>query len=294
MERPVVLKLEFAEPVTASEFVDRSARRLRAETRLGAGGRQSAKLACAGALDGRGRPANGDPVSADDGRLFRLVIVDSHDPQSPVMPRNVQIAEIELRDDEQIVFGGRRRWHGSTTIAENVRRLSGPVHGDQTPNICSSVRRRAERTGDSLGRRDDVSARRRRRPARVAGTGRKLEDPAAWLHAGRFACFDFQRRLEGLGDRLLDPAAFEQYWQDVVQPLMDAARPYVGKSLKFLHTDSWELGPINWTPRCRRSLRERARLRDGPLTCPRWPATWSMTARRRTGFSTIFAARWAI
>src|SRR3972149_1422563 len=37
---------------------------------------------------------------------FRLVIVDAYDPRSPVMPRNVQIAEVELRNDGNVLRGG--------------------------------------------------------------------------------------------------------------------------------------------------------------------------------------------
>jgi hypothetical protein len=47
----------------------------------------------------------------------------------------------------------------------------------------------------------------------------------------------------------LDRGAFDQYWREVVDPLLDEAEPYLGKSLRYLHTDSWELGPVNWTPR---------------------------------------------
>lgn len=47
----------------------------------------------------------------------------------------------------------------------------------------------------------------------------------------------------------LDRQAFEKYWDDVVAPLLDEAKPYLGKTLRYLHTDSWELGPVNWTPR---------------------------------------------
>jgi hypothetical protein len=54
---------------------------------------------------------------------------------------------------------------------------------------------------------------------------------------------------DGLAIDYLEPTAFEAYWQDVVKPLLDAAGPLVGKSLQFLHTDSWELGPVNWTPK---------------------------------------------
>lgn len=46
----------------------------------------------------------------------------------------------------------------------------------------------------------------------------------------------------------LDPATFDQYCDDVLTPILEAAEPYVGRSLRFLHTDSWELGPVNWTP----------------------------------------------
>lgn len=47
----------------------------------------------------------------------------------------------------------------------------------------------------------------------------------------------------------LNPAAFQKYCEDVLDPILAAAGPLVGKSLKFLHTDSWELGPVNWTPK---------------------------------------------
>ncbi len=57
---------------------------------------------------------------------------------------------------------------------------------------------------------------------------------------------------EGGGGRAidyLDAAAFETYWREIMDPLLAAARPHLGRSLRFLHTDSWELGPVNWTPR---------------------------------------------
>ncbi|HYO24242.1 MAG TPA: glycosyl hydrolase, partial [Lacipirellulaceae bacterium] len=47
----------------------------------------------------------------------------------------------------------------------------------------------------------------------------------------------------------LDPGTFERYWQAIVEPMLAEAGPPVGRSLKFLHTESWELGPVNWTPR---------------------------------------------
>jgi hypothetical protein len=45
-----------------------------------------------------------------------------------------------------------------------------------------------------------------------------------------------------------DAGAFNRYWNSVVEPLIADAGPLAGKSLKYLHTDSWEVEPVNWTP----------------------------------------------
>jgi hypothetical protein len=54
----------------------------------------------------------------------------------------------------------------------------------------------------------------------------------------------------------LDRPAFETYWRDVIAPMLDEAGPLVGRSLRYVHTDSWELGPVNWTPRMPERFRE--------------------------------------
>lgn len=41
--------------------------------------------------------------------------------------------------------------------------------------------------------------------------------------------------------------AFDFYWQDVVEPILTAAGEHVGATLKYMETDSWECGGINWT-----------------------------------------------
>ncbi|MDX9880453.1 MAG: glycosyl hydrolase [Prolixibacteraceae bacterium] len=53
---------------------------------------------------------------------------------------------------------------------------------------------------------------------------------------------------EGLSLDHLNPDAFELFRQTVVQPLIDSAQA-VGNSVKFLQTDSWEMGVINWSNR---------------------------------------------
>ncbi len=45
----------------------------------------------------------------------------------------------------------------------------------------------------------------------------------------------------------LDRATLDAYWTKALDPIFAEVKPYIGKSLRFLHTDSWELGPVNWT-----------------------------------------------
>ena len=50
---------------------------------------------------------------------------------------------------------------------------------------------------------------------------------------------------QGLAIDYLSRAAFTDYWDENVEPLLRAAKPY--HSLRYLATDSWELGGTNWT-----------------------------------------------
>jgi len=45
----------------------------------------------------------------------------------------------------------------------------------------------------------------------------------------------------------LSKKAFDFYWNDVVEPIFKAAGSHVGTTLKFMETDSWECGGMNWT-----------------------------------------------
>jgi hypothetical protein len=41
--------------------------------------------------------------------------------------------------------------------------------------------------------------------------------------------------------------AFDFYWNDVVAPIFEAAGDHIGTTLKYMETDSWECGGMNWT-----------------------------------------------
>jgi hypothetical protein len=54
-----------------------------------------------------------------------------------------------------------------------------------------------------------------------------------------------------------DAGAFQRYWDAVVEPLIADAGPLAGSTLKYLHTDSWEVEPLSWTPTLRAEFRQR-------------------------------------
>ena len=55
----------------------------------------------------------------------------------------------------------------------------------------------------------------------------------------------------GWGGRVLDylnPASIRAYWDRNIEPLCQAIGPMAGTTLRYIHTDSWEGGGMNWTP----------------------------------------------
>lgn len=74
-------------------------------------------------------------------------------------------------------------------------------------------------------------------------SGKKLADTSGQVH--------------GLPLDVLSAKAFDNYWQQAIMPLLDAATPYIGKSLRYLVTDSWEAGGLDWTDNFREEFRRR-------------------------------------
>ena len=59
----------------------------------------------------------------------------------------------------------------------------------------------------------------------------------------------------GLSFDHLNRETFKDYFDKVVQPLINTAKS-AGNSLKFLHTDSWEMGAVNWTSDFRQDFKK--------------------------------------
>ena len=65
----------------------------------------------------------------------------------------------------------------------------------------------------------------------------------------------------------------------MVEPLIADAGPLAGKTLKYLHTDSWEVEASNWTP----TLREEFRKRRGYDLLPLLPVLAGRIVDSRDG-----------
>jgi hypothetical protein len=62
---------------------------------------------------------------------------------------------------------------------------------------------------------------------------------------------------QGYAIDVYSATAFQDYWDKIVEPLIADAGPLVGKSLKNLFTDSWEIELANWTPTLREEFLRR-------------------------------------
>ena len=52
---------------------------------------------------------------------------------------------------------------------------------------------------------------------------------------------------QGLSLDTLSPTTLDMYWDKELTPLLNMAKPYLGNTLKYVTTDSWEMGGMNWT-----------------------------------------------
>ena len=155
--------------------------------------------------------------------------------------------------------------HGAKPSHKPIRQLdlkaifreTGMSHPDSRPLLTDFPAEEGEQDTSS---RDvlDISA-------KMAPDGRLVWDaPAGEWEVLRFGytctgarVSTFSDGWDGLAIDYLDPAAFQAYWREVVAPLIRDAGPEAGKTLKYLVTDSWELGGINWTPHFREEFRKR-------------------------------------
>ncbi|MBI5820917.1 MAG: discoidin domain-containing protein [Verrucomicrobia bacterium] len=194
------------------------------------------------------------------GRAFRLAIYSAFDRGSPKAPRNVQIAELRLSGkDGSWPDGG----SGKRRTLQHWEQKAGhkPLHfsAPDTALLFEELPAEADEDDTRSSGVLDLTAK-----LDKDGTLR-WDVPAGVWQVFRFGCTignhsyvsTSSEGWTGFAIDVLDAGAFRRYWDAVVEPLITDAGPLAGKTLKYLHTDSWEVEPLNWTPAMRAEFQKR-------------------------------------
>ncbi|TWT97631.1 F5/8 type C domain protein [Botrimarina colliarenosi] len=197
-----------------------------------------------------------EPTAAN---RYRLVLVDAFDPRSPAAPRNVQVSEVQFFDGDVALH----RTSSGLAMIDNFRQKAyhdypGAFTATKADHLLAVGEADASERTLAVGEAIDLTDRLRpdgsldwKAPDGVwtlLRIGYTLSGSKVSTHSDGW---------DGWAIDYLDRDAFAPYWNAVVGPLLEAAGPSVGRSLKYLHTDSWELGPINWTPKMLTAFHER-------------------------------------
>ena len=256
-EKPTVIQIEFAQPVSIS--------RLRLQPRPGYGPRE-----CELQVSADGRKFEGIKqftadqnalteveFSAVRGKTFQLLIFGSFDPRFPDSPRNVQISELQLSGPDGVWPGAERPrlLHWQQKAGHKPLHFSAPDTSlllEQAPTAPGDVDSLAENVVDLTDCLDEQGVFHWDAPA---GTWQILR--FGYTISDRSHVSTSSEGWTGYALDVLDKGAFRRYWDTVVEPLITDAGPLTGTTLKYLHTDSWEIEPLNWTPTIRAEFQQR-------------------------------------
>ncbi|MFM1942130.1 MAG: hypothetical protein RI897_1112 [Verrucomicrobiota bacterium] len=190
-------------------------------------------------------------------REIRIAFADAYDPRQPDQPRNVQVSEIQLYDpDGHPILQQRPKKHLLNFEAKALHRALHSSAPDTAPLLEESQPQEGEYHALS-SQVINVSA-----LMQPDGTLKWRPDDDAKWEILRIGCtLNKHCRVstcsEGWEGYALDPfdlGAFRRYWDAVVQPLIEDAGPLAGSTLRYLHTDSWEVEVANWTPTLQESF----------------------------------------
>ncbi|MCX7866031.1 MAG: glycosyl hydrolase [Limisphaera sp.] len=250
-DRPEWIELEFDRPVDVQQLA------LRPRPRYG-----PAELELSVSDDGtQFRPVHRAPVSGTrettlrfpsvTGRVYRVTFYRSRDPRFPGAARNVQVAEIKLA-------GAQGEWPALNRISRPLRNWAQKaMHRTLEPFSAPESRPLFEEWPARPDEADLRTADVRDLTSALDSQGRLHWEvpPGPWeiLRLGctlNDHCY-VSTCSEGWEGYALDPfdaGAFQRYWDLVVEKLLEHAGPHKGRTLKYLHTDSWEVEVANWTP----------------------------------------------
>lgn len=279
-DRPNWLLMKFSEPITATslEVIGRKGygpKSCELQVRQGKGEYRTVK-----------KFEMKDKVPADlrfdavQGDSFRLMFLAAYDAGYPDTPRHVAVQEIALRNEKQ-------SWPPRPSQRRPIRDLNWKIAAAEvsfsttdTSQLLADVAPLAHEIDaprsavadvtshmDASGRlkwNAPMSQSSTAQPS--AGQPANGQAPNDQWHILRIGYSSSGAKVVngsgGWGGRVLDhldTSALLSYWQKTVEPFVKdpAIAPFVGKSWKYVHSDSWEMGGMNWSAGFRQEFQKR-------------------------------------
>ena len=184
-------------------------------------------------------------------KSLRVLITSAYDAGSPANSRNVQISEVAILRPDGNAIGAATAGKARPDVA-NLRAKAVFIElGGSAPDTSFLLK-------DAL----DVPGEEDAKLAQVVNISDKMSadgtldwtPPAGNWHVMRFGfTYSGAKVSTSSADwkgRVLDHLskdAVRGYWARNITPLLDDIGPLAGKSVKYVHTDSWEFGGTNWT-----------------------------------------------
>ncbi|MEI8288526.1 MAG: glycosyl hydrolase [Verrucomicrobiota bacterium] len=190
-------------------------------------------------------------------RAIRVVFLDAFDPKNPTAPRNVQVAELQLPEvlaNLPVSHPPLKNWK-QKALQESLKPFSAPDSSPLFAEIPATPGEQDAETADVVdlsGRLSTDGTLNWDAPAgdwQILRFGYTIGD-----HAYVSTCSD---GWNGFAIDVYSATAFQNYWDKIVEPLIADAGPLAGNTLKYLHTDSWEVELANWTPTLRAEFQKR-------------------------------------
>jgi len=195
---------------------------------------------------------------AQPAKYVRLVFTSSYD-ANPVAgkPRNVQVAEVGFPG---IGPSARRSESTAPPIKDLALKSSTRELGMSAPDCRFLLETSPALPGEASVKREDILDISTRMDK--SGTLRWDVPNGEWMvlrlgHTSAGA--HVSTHSAGWGGRVLDymnPDSLRAYWARNIAPLFKAIGPMAGTTLRYVHTDSWEGGGMNWTPGFELTFRE--------------------------------------
>ena len=256
-QKPEWLQFAFAQPMAVSELkiTGRAGHGPRAgEVQISTDGQKFETVKAFSVTAGNTATVNWPVVTAAS---VRVVFLSAFDGASVASPRNVQVAELQLTGVPLKNSANRaplQNWK-QKALQESLMPFSAPESSALFAEIPATPGEQDANVTDVLDLTKNLSA----------------DGMLRWdAPAGDWQIFRFGYTIgdhsyvstssDGWGGYSIDcysATAFQNYWNKIVEPLILDAGPLAGKSLKYLHTDSWEIELANWTPTLRAEFQQR-------------------------------------